>query len=132
MGNENKQGIIILQGSIAPSMPLDVALVGLQASHSYCLTLTTPTNPLVTLPTICNTLEVHPQYCLLFVTSCIHSWMLPIICNSPFQSTNFYFQVFPFFLLPHLVATFLWQLVTYSSRGFHFVCNLVFCSKKNA
>jgi hypothetical protein len=29
MGNENKYGTIIFQGFVAPSMPLDVALMGL-------------------------------------------------------------------------------------------------------
>jgi hypothetical protein len=33
-------------------MPLDVALVGLQTSHSYYPTFITPIDPLVTLPTI--------------------------------------------------------------------------------
>ncbi len=102
MGNENNQGIVTLQGFAALSMPLDVALVGLQASHSYCPTLKTLTDLLVTLPIVCNTFKTPPQCCLLFVMSCIHLWPLLIICNNPSQSINFYFQVFPFFLLPHV------------------------------
>jgi hypothetical protein len=42
-------------------MPLNVALVGLQAFHSYCPTFTMHANPLVTLPTVCNTLECFPN-----------------------------------------------------------------------
>jgi hypothetical protein len=65
MKNENKHGITILQGSIIPSMPLDVTLVGLQAPHSYYPTLT-PIDPLVTMATICNTSKCFPNtaYCL--------------------------------------------------------------------
>ncbi len=60
MKNENKHGITTLQGSIVPSMVLDVALMGLQAFHSYCPTLT-HVGPLVTLATICNTLKCIPN-----------------------------------------------------------------------
>jgi hypothetical protein len=42
-------------------MPLNVALVDLQASHNYYLTLTTLAYPWVTLPTISNTLKRLPN-----------------------------------------------------------------------
>jgi hypothetical protein len=101
MGNENKHGIIVFQGSIIPLMPLDVALVGLQASHNYYPTLTTFVDPLLTLPTICTNLGMHSQHCLPYVVSQTHSWLLPTVCNIPIWYVDFDFQVFPFFLLPY-------------------------------
>jgi hypothetical protein len=69
MGNENKHGVISFQGSTIPLVPLDVALVSLQASHNYCPTLTTFVDLLVTLLTICNNLEMPSQHCLPSIVS---------------------------------------------------------------
>jgi hypothetical protein len=49
MGNDHNQKIITFQGSTIPSMPLVVALVGLQTSYNYCPTSITLIVPLVTL-----------------------------------------------------------------------------------
>jgi len=51
MGNEHKWRVATLQGFAVPSKPLDVTLVGLQASQCYYPTLTMHTNLLVTLST---------------------------------------------------------------------------------
>jgi hypothetical protein len=48
MGNENEHGVTTFQGSVIPSMPLDVALVGLKAFHNYCPTLIMFVKPFVT------------------------------------------------------------------------------------
>jgi hypothetical protein len=69
MGNETKHGIITFQGSVISSMPLNVALVGLQASHNYCPTLTTFVDLLVTLFTTCSNLGMPSQHCLPFVVT---------------------------------------------------------------
>jgi len=66
MGNETKHRVITFQGSVISSMPLDVALVGLQASHNYCPTLITFVDLLVTLLTICSNLGTPSQHCLPF------------------------------------------------------------------
>jgi hypothetical protein len=57
MGNEHKWRIVTLQGSVVPSKPLDVTLVGLQASQCYCPTLTMHANLLVTMFIVYSTLE---------------------------------------------------------------------------
>ncbi len=74
-----------------PLVPLNVAQVGLQALHNCCPTLTTLTNPLVTL------LIIHSTPMLLIV--CCHYIFLQlwsIVCNSFIYFANFNLQVFPF------------------------------------
>jgi hypothetical protein len=99
MINENKHGITTLHGFIVPSMPIDVAIVGLQASHSYYPTLT-HVNPLVTMATICNTLKCLPNiaYHLQEVEPTHGYYLLFVII--PFGLQTFDLQVFPLFLLP--------------------------------
>jgi hypothetical protein len=67
MENGNKQGITILQDFAVPGTPLDVSLMGLQASHNYYSTLTTHVDPFVTISTICNTTRMPSQCCLLSI-----------------------------------------------------------------
>jgi len=63
-------------------MHLNVALMGLKAFHSCCVTLVMPIDPLRVQLTICG------QYNL--------AWLLPTICNNPIYPIDFIFQIFSF------------------------------------
>jgi hypothetical protein len=72
-------------------VPLNVAPVGLQALHNCCPTLTTLTNPLVTLPIVCSTPMLPIVYC-----HYIFLQLWSIVCNNLIYFANFNLQVFPF------------------------------------
>lgn len=102
MGNEYNWTIATLQSSAIPSKPLDVTLVGLQASPRYYPTFKELVDPLETLFTLYNTLK-----CLLNVVYHVqqatpnHGCCLPFATIPPsLQTTTF--KCCPFFLLLHI------------------------------
>lgn len=66
MGNDHNQRVATLQGSATPSMPKDVALMGLQTFYNYCPTSTMHVIPLVIIHVVYITLKCFPTVtCLL-------------------------------------------------------------------
>jgi hypothetical protein len=63
-------------------MHMNVAVLGLKAFHSCCVTLTTHVDPLKVQLPICS------QYNL--------SWLLSIVYNNPIYPIDFIFQIFSF------------------------------------
>jgi hypothetical protein len=99
MINENTHGITTLQGFIVPSMPLDVDLVGLQASHSYYPTLT-HVDLLVTLATICNTSKHLPNVAYHLQEVEPNNGYYPLFLVVPLGLQTFDLRMFALFLLP--------------------------------
>ncbi len=130
MGNKHNQKIVILQGFIIPSMPMDIALVGSHASHNYCFALTTFANPLITLLIVCSTPECLSDiaYHLQQATP-THGHYLPHVVV-PFYLQTTTFKCSPFSYYHILAITFLWQPLIYYSKGYHLIFPLAIFKKE--